>query len=106
MNGRFSLSIRFCALQARSLFRVPSNDDDLLFGNTKQALLINVFLLLVAMLDAFDRNVEALVLFFHLCPVLDNYLDDIGKCWFHILSVLFEYFAHMHWKIILDSAIG
>jgi hypothetical protein len=33
----------------------------------------------MAMLDAFDCDVEALVLFFHLCPaVLDDGLDDMG----------------------------
>jgi hypothetical protein len=81
-------------------------NDDLPFGNTKPALLINVLLLPVAMLDAFDRDVEALVvLFFHFCPVLDDCLDAMGKCWFHIFSLLFEN-ARVHWKIILDSVIG
>jgi hypothetical protein len=66
-------------------------DDDLPFGNTKPALLINVLLRPVAMLDAFDCDVEALVTFFHLCPVIDSCLDHImGKCWFHIFSLLFE----------------
>jgi hypothetical protein len=49
------------------------------------------------MLDAFDCDVEALVLFFHLCPVLDDGLDNMGN--------LFEN-VHVHWKIILDSIIG
>ncbi len=48
-------------------------NDEIPFGNTKPALLINVLLLTMAMLDAFDCDVEALVLFFHLCPAV---LDD------------------------------
>jgi hypothetical protein len=80
-------------------------NDDLPFGKRKPALLINVLLLPVAMLDAFDRDVEALVLFFHLYPVLDNCFDDMGKCRFHIFSLLFQN-ARVHWKILLDSVIG
>jgi hypothetical protein len=62
----------------KTTHRVSLPNDDLPFGNTKPALLINVLLLPVAMVDAFDCDVEALVLFFHLCPVLDNGLDDMG----------------------------
>jgi hypothetical protein len=29
----------------------------------------------------------------------------MGKCWFHIFSLLFEN-APEHWKIILDAVIG
>jgi hypothetical protein len=55
-----------------------------------------------SMLDAFDRVVEALAPFFLLCPVLDGCLDDMGKCWLHVFSLLF--LAHL--KIILDAVIG
>jgi hypothetical protein len=58
-----------------------------------------------SMLDAFDRVVETLVPFFLLCPVLDGCLDDMGKCWLHVFSLLFEN-ALEHWKIILDAVIG
>jgi hypothetical protein len=57
------------------------------------------------MLDAFDHDAEALVLFFQLSPVLDNCLHGIRKCWFHIFSLLFEN-ARVHWKITLVSVIG
>jgi hypothetical protein len=46
--------------------------------------------------------VEALAPFFLLCPVLDGCLDDMGKCWLHVFSLLF--LAHL--KIILDAVIG
>ena len=89
----------------KTTHRVSSPNDDLPFGHMKPALLIKVLVLPVAMLDVFDRDVEALVSVFCLFPVLDDRLNDMGKCWFHIFSLLFEN-APVHWKIILDSVIG
>ena len=87
------------------LQKVSLPNDDIPFGNTKPALFINMSLLQVAMLDAFDHDAEALVLLFQLSPVLDNCLHGNRKCWFHIFSLLFEN-ARVHWKIILVSVIG
>jgi hypothetical protein len=73
-----------CLSLLKTTHRVSLPNDDLPFGNTKPALHINVLVLPVAMLGAFDRDVEALVLFFHLSLVLHDCLDDMGvylKMW-------------------------
>jgi hypothetical protein len=91
---------------AENYSQISSPNDDLRFGNMKPSLCINVlFIPSSSMLDAFDRVVKPLVPFFHLCPVIDGCLDDMGKYWFHIFSLLFENMPE-HWKIILDAVIA